>query len=155
MSEENLAVVQQFADRVNQHDIPGFLALVDPEVEFHTFRGVERGLEGARRFAENNGPQEHYLTHVVHEQAFDAGDQVVVFGNIQRRWREAGELGDETRLGVVFTLRAGKVLRFQVFGDRQQALDAAGSAEKGKHPLHREVVHRFAVCWPRHGAVEL
>jgi ketosteroid isomerase-like protein len=129
MSAENLAVVQQFADRVNEQDIPGFLALVDPEVEFHTFRGVERGLEGARRFAESNGPQEHYLTHVVHEQAFDAGDQVVVFGNIQRRWRETGELGDETRLGVVFTLRAGKMLRFQVFRDRQQALAAAGLSQ--------------------------
>jgi hypothetical protein len=46
MSEENLAVVQAFADRVNEQDIPGFLGLVDPEVEFHTFRGVERGLEG-------------------------------------------------------------------------------------------------------------
>jgi len=126
MSEENLAVVQQFADRANDHDIPGFLALVDPEVEFHTFRGVERGLEGARRFAESGAPQEHYRTHVVHEQAFDAGDQVVVFANIQRRWRETGELGDETKLGVVFTLRAGKVLRFQVFRDRQQALAAVG-----------------------------
>ena len=132
MSEENLVIVQQFADRVNEQDIPGFLALVDPEVEFHTLGGVQRGLEGARRFAESNGPQEHYLTHIVHERAFDAGDQVVVFGNIQRRWRETGELGDETRLGVVFTLRAGKVLRFQAFRDRQQALDAAGLSQEGQ-----------------------
>jgi hypothetical protein len=132
MSEENLAIVQAFADRVNEQDIPGFLGLVDPEVEFHTFRGVERGLEGARRFAESNGPREHYLTHVVHEQAFDAGDQVVVFGNIQRRWRETGELGDETRIGAVFTLRAGKVMRFQVFHDREQALAAAGLTQGGQ-----------------------
>jgi hypothetical protein len=39
MSEENLAIVQQFVDQANQQDIPGFLALLDPEVEFHTFRG--------------------------------------------------------------------------------------------------------------------
>lgn len=129
MSEENLAIARAFADRVNEQDIRGFLALVDPEVEFHTFRGVERGLEGARRFAESNGPREHYLTHVVHERAFDVGDQVVVFANIQRRWRETGELGDETRIGVVFTLRAGKVLPFQVFRDRQRALVAAGLTE--------------------------
>ena len=132
MSEENLAVVQQFAERANQQDLPGFLALVDPEVELHTLGGVQRGLEGARRFAENNGPQEHYLTHVVHERAFDAGDQVVVFANIQRRWRETGELGDETRLGVVFTLRAGRVLRLQAFGDRRQALEAAGLTQEGQ-----------------------
>jgi ketosteroid isomerase-like protein len=132
MSEENLAVVQQFAERVNEQDFPGFLALVDPEVELRTLGGVQRGLEGARRFAENNGPQEHYLTHVVHERAFDAGDQVVVFANIQRRWRETGELGDETRLGVVFTLRAGRVLRLQAFGDRRQALEAAGLTQEGQ-----------------------
>jgi len=30
MSEENLAIVQAFADRVNEQDIPGFLALIDP-----------------------------------------------------------------------------------------------------------------------------
>jgi ketosteroid isomerase-like protein len=134
MSEENLAMVQRFADRVNEQDIPGFLALVDPEAELHTFRGVEQGLEGARRFAVSNGPQEHYLTHVVHEQAIDAGDLVVVSANIQRRWRETGELGDETRVGVVFTLREGKVLRFQVFRDRQQALVAAGLTEGGQAP---------------------
>jgi hypothetical protein len=98
-------------------------------VEFHTFRGVERGLDAARRFAEGGAPQEHYLTRVVHEQAFDAGDRVVVFANIQRRWRETGELGDETRVGVLFTLRQGKVLRFQVFRDRQQALEAAGLSQ--------------------------
>jgi hypothetical protein len=66
---------------------------------------------------------------VVHEQVFDAGDQVVAFANIQRRWRETGELGDETRIGVVFTLRAGKVLRFQVLRDREQALAAVGLAQ--------------------------
>jgi ketosteroid isomerase-like protein len=132
MSEENLAVVQQFADRVNEQDIPGFLALVDPEVELRTLGGVQRGLEGARRFAEGGGPQEHYLTHFVHERAFDAGDQVVVFTNIQRRWRETGELGDETRIGAVFTLRAGKVLRLQAFRDRQQALEAAGLTQEGQ-----------------------
>jgi ketosteroid isomerase-like protein len=126
---ENLAIVQQFVDQANQQDIPGFLALLDPEVEFHTFRGVERGLEAGRRFAEGGAPKEHYLTHVVHEQVFDAGDQVVAFANIQRRWRETGELGDETRIGVVFTLRAGKVLRFQAFRDREQALAAAGLAQ--------------------------
>jgi hypothetical protein len=57
MSEENLAIVQQFVDRANQQDIPGFLALLDPEVEFHTFRGVERGLEAGRRFAEGAPPR--------------------------------------------------------------------------------------------------
>jgi ketosteroid isomerase-like protein len=93
ISEENLAIVQRFADTVNQQDLAGFLALVDPEV--------------------------------VREQAFDAGDRVLVFANIQRRWRKTGELGDETRVGVLFTLRQGKVLRFQVFRDRQQALEAA------------------------------
>jgi hypothetical protein len=46
MSEENLAVVQQFAERVNQQDIPGFLALVDPEVEFHTPEGSSAGWRG-------------------------------------------------------------------------------------------------------------
>ena len=46
MSEENPGIVQAFADRVNEQDIRGFLALVDPEVEFHTYRGVEWGPEG-------------------------------------------------------------------------------------------------------------
>jgi ketosteroid isomerase-like protein len=68
---------------------------------------------------------------VVHEQVFDAGHQVVAFANIQRRWRETGELGDETRIGAVFTLRAGKVVRFQVFRDREEALAAAGLTQGG------------------------
>jgi hypothetical protein len=135
ISEENLAIVQRFADTVNQQDLAGFLALVDPEVEFHTFRGVEPGLDVARCFAEGGAPQEHYLTQVVREQAFDAGDRVLVFANIQRRWRKTGELG--TRRGWACSSPSDRARscasKSSVTASKRSKLPS--SASEDKHPL--------------------
>ena len=35
----------------------------------------------------------------------------------------------DTRLYILFTMRAGKVARVEVFGDEQEALEAAGLPE--------------------------
>ena len=79
---------------------PGTNKLGDPLVRIRPADQDTYGMAAA----DSRRPSEHDSdlrlvprSYVVHEQAFDAGDWVVVFANIQRRWRETGELG--TRRG--------------------------------------------------------
>jgi ketosteroid isomerase-like protein len=127
MSEENVALAQRVYDAFNQRDVPSLLALLAPEIEIHTPEGVQRGLEAVGRSAEQQASQEeHSVPHARVDQVFDAGDRVVVFTTLQVRWKETGEVGFEQPAAAVLTMRAGKVLRWQMLSDRQEALEVAG-----------------------------
>jgi hypothetical protein len=88
-------------------------------------RGVDRGLEAARRWVEKQ-TQPHAVMHIVSDQLVEAGDRVVVFARRQMRWRETGELADETPQAALLTFHVGRLSRWQLFPDRKQALLAAG-----------------------------
>jgi ketosteroid isomerase-like protein len=127
MSEENVALAQRVYDAFNQRDVPSLLALLAPEIEIHTPEGVQRGLEAVGRSAEQQASQEeHSVPHARVDQVFDAGERVVVFTTLQVRWKETGEVGFEQPGAAVLTMRAGKVLRWQMLSDRQEALEVAG-----------------------------
>jgi ketosteroid isomerase-like protein len=61
------------------------------------------------------------------EQIIDAGEHVVVLIWIRGRGRASGADVD-SKVGAVFTLRNGKITRYELT-DRQQALKAAGLSE--------------------------
>ena len=122
---DNPASARRLLDAWNQGDVATVLALVTPDVEFETPGGVDRGPEAARQWATKQ-TQPHVTTYIVLEQLLEAGDQVVVLFRRQMRWRETGELGDETPGAALLTFRAGKLLRWRMFPDPDQALEAAG-----------------------------
>jgi ketosteroid isomerase-like protein len=122
---DNLALARRLTDAWNQGDVATVLALVTPDVEFETPGGVDRGPEAARQWVAKQ-TQPHAIMHIVVEQLLEAGDHVVVLSRRQMRWRETGELGDETPGAALMTFRVGKLLPWQMFPDRDQALQAAG-----------------------------
>jgi uncharacterized protein (TIGR02246 family) len=122
---DNLAVAQRLTDAWNQGDAATVLALVTPDVEFQTPGGVDRGPEAARRWVAKQ-TQPHATMQIVVEQLLEAGDRVVVLSRRQMRWRETGELADETPGAALMIFREGRLLRWQMFIDRKQALEAAG-----------------------------
>jgi ketosteroid isomerase-like protein len=66
------------------------------------------------------------------EEVFATGDQVVVFIKIRRRLRgSSSEV--EIRIGELYTLREGKLVRGQGFAEREKALEAAGLSEQDAH----------------------
>jgi ketosteroid isomerase-like protein len=136
---DNLALAQRLLDAWNQGDAAEVLALVTPEVEIETPGGVDRGLEAARRWV-GKQTQPHAVMQIVSEQFVEAGDRVVVFARRQMRWRETGELADETPQAALLTFRMGRLSRWQLFPDRKQALLAAGlesgdtAPPTGSHP---------------------
>ena len=62
------------------------------------------------------------------EELIDAGEQVLAVIREREVGRASGAPVEATHLAV-YTLGGGKVIRLQVFDDRQQALEAAGLAD--------------------------
>jgi hypothetical protein len=106
---------------LSEGDVEAFSALLDPEVEIHTQRGVRRGHEEAARWAR------HRFEHLERRYAIDefqeAGDVVVALARVQYVWREDDKVGDEWLLGIVLNLRDGRLLRWRLFDDPIDALE--------------------------------
>ena len=132
MSQENVEIVRRTVDAYASGDIEGALLAYDPDVEFDVStarpeggvfrgpRGVEEGVQAwVGRWAE-------YRFEV--EDIIDAGDHVLMV------IREFGR-GEQSRVEVnqhtfwVNTFRNGKIVRAELFSDRNRALKAAGLRE--------------------------
>ena len=62
------------------------------------------------------------------ERFFDAGDEVAVFVRVSGTARQSGA-SVEISAAHVLTVRDGRVMRTEVFLDRQEALEAVGLRE--------------------------
>ena len=133
MSQENIEIVKRVIQVINERDLDGLLAVCDPEVEFHTltrWAGEPSGLrghEGAeymlafldRDFDEMRTEPQEFI---------DAGERVVVP-------IELSAIGQQSRVPVrmsealVFTVSDGRLVRVQVCGTREKALEVAGLSE--------------------------
>ena len=100
--------------------------LVRSGIQF-TESGTYRGYEAAMRSMQDYmGAFEDHRTEP--EEFIDAGDRVVVAQSERGRARSSSVELHETWYAVC-TLREGKIVRLQWFGDREQALQAVELAE--------------------------
>jgi ketosteroid isomerase-like protein len=133
MSQENVEIVQRVADAWNRSDVDAFLALYDPECEvifppevpepgpFHGHAELKQWVDGFL------GAWESHRVEVV--EVMDAGDDVVVAVlHMVGRGFGSGVGLDETDAHV-FTIRDGRIARWQNFNTRVEALKAAGLSE--------------------------
>ncbi len=129
---ENVGVVRAMYEAFNRGDWDAVLERVAPEIEFetdprHPEAGIYRGHERFRRLWEDiEAPFEE--TVVEPEKFFAHGDHVVAFVTMRRR-PIGGSEGLAIRIGELWTVREGKLVRGQAFGDRQKALEAVGLSE--------------------------
>ncbi len=128
MKDQNLAIVQgayeAFAAR-DMHRISGYFAddvevSQSPEVPWG---GNYRGLEGLFSFLLKL--IESVESHVVTESLFAAGDHVVLTGRTQGKVVGSGATFDMP-LVHVWTLRDGKIIRYESYIDTPAMLDALG-----------------------------
>ena|SRR5215208_5365687 len=120
--------VRDFIRAFNERDLDSFVAVLDPEVELHSMRGVRKGVEAARRWATRppGGVQQTIeLEQLYEDEAAGSGSAVAL---IRRRWRwaEDGSEAGVDEMAWLFELRAGRVLAWRPFEDRTQAMHAAG-----------------------------
>jgi ketosteroid isomerase-like protein len=136
MSQENVELLRRITETFNRGDVEGALALIDapPEFEFMPsgvfvpdLAGVQRGPEGMRRSAEvfwGEFDNPHFELH----ELVDAGDQVVAWATLRGRGKQSGAEVSWDVWGV-WTVRDGRMVRFQTFTDRKAALEAVGLRE--------------------------
>jgi limonene-1,2-epoxide hydrolase len=123
--------VREFIRAFNERDLDAFAAVLDPEVEVHSMRGLRKGVEAARQWATRppGGVQQTIELEQLYEGGTEGGGGTAV-ALIRRRWQwdEDGSHAGEDEMAWVFELRRHKVLSWRPFDDRDEALRAGGFA---------------------------
>jgi ketosteroid isomerase-like protein len=104
---------------------------MDPEIQFeHRLAALEGsfvGLDGVRDWFADL--LEHFGAWRIYcEDVRDLGDRVLALGTIQATGKESGVV-TELPFTVVARIKDGRMVHFIDYGDRDQALEAAGLSE--------------------------
>jgi ketosteroid isomerase-like protein len=134
VSEENVNIVRRAVEEFNERGFEaiGASELITDDFEFHEppeqpAPRVARGREEARQLAvEFDAVWEEHRSEP-HEIRAVGADRVFLATTEHLKGRDGIEL--EAPFAAVFTLRDGKIVRWQAFWDRQKALHAAGLEE--------------------------
>jgi ketosteroid isomerase-like protein len=133
MSQENVEVVRRATDAYNRGNLQEAASWIDPEIEWDMSRvevpdpGVYRGLDGMQTFF--SSWDESWGSSELEPQEFiDAGDHVVSVVRQVGRGRTSGVEVEQTIIQV-WTLRGGKLVRMEMYPDRDAALEAVGLRE--------------------------
>ena len=130
MSEENVEICKQAIDQWNRGErIPDEAIHPDAEIVSRLMGGGSfHGREGARTYRREI--DEHFDEWtVIPEEWHDAGDRVVMVGQIHLHGRESGITLDQP-IGFLYEVRDRQILRFETFiEDPAEALEAAGLSE--------------------------
>lgn len=121
--------VRGFIRAFNERDLDAFVAVLDPEIELHSMRGLRKGVEAARLWATRGpgGAQQTIELEALYEEGREGGGGVAV-ALIRRvwRWAEDESLAGVDEMAWVFALRGGLVLSWRPFEDRAEGLRAGG-----------------------------
>ena len=136
MSQENVEIVRRGFEAFNRGgaDSRASEAMLAPYIVWEVaigvsdFDGVYRGRDEVRRFWRTFMAELEDM-HIEVEKLVDCGERVFCVAHPVGRGRHSGALAAGGTLYSVFTLRDGLVVRYQLFADRDQALEAAGLRE--------------------------
>ena len=133
MSQDNVGIVKGLYAAFGKGDVPSVLGAMDPQIvwnEAENFPQADRNpyvgptaiLEGVfmRLLAEWDG------FTVTPEEVFDAGDTVVARGRYDGVHKKTGSK-IHAQFAHFWTLRAGKVVKFQQHADTLQVAKAIGA----------------------------
>jgi ketosteroid isomerase-like protein len=134
MSQENVEVVRAIYEEWAKGNLRAGRDLYDrrvvfiPIAEMFDARDFYVGLEGVAEFMR---PFLQAWTNftLTAEELIEAGDSVVVAARQRGLGRESGVLAEFEHQFQVWTFRGAAVIRFEVFRDRGEALEAVGLRE--------------------------
>jgi limonene-1,2-epoxide hydrolase len=127
--------VREFIRAFNERDLDAFIAVLDPEVELHSMKGLIKGVEGARQWAtrKRGGVQQT----IELEQLYEGGDTEAGGGRavalIMRRWHwddDDGEFAGEDEMAWLFDLHEHRIRTWRPFEDRAEALRLGGFSHR-------------------------
>jgi ketosteroid isomerase-like protein len=139
MSKQNVELVRRLLEMFARREHEAVFAFYDPDIEWDAtnirafglddLAAVYHGHEGVRTYWRRWLQAWKDLEFDV-EKVLDAGDEVVALIRNQRQWgRHSGIPVELPPYGLIFTIRAGKVVRWRNFADQEAALEAAGLRE--------------------------
>jgi ketosteroid isomerase-like protein len=121
--------IRRFIDAFNEGDLDSFVAVLDPEIELHSMRGLRKGVEAARLWATRapGGVQQTIELDELYEDGTEGGAGSAV-ALITRRWRWAEDTSPagEDEMAWLFELRDHRIRSWRPFEDRAEALRAGG-----------------------------
>ena len=129
MSQENRELAVQLMRTLNERDAEALIALIDPQVEWHSFFGIGqdgtyRGHDGTRQYMRDLADAWDIVRGDV-DDAVSVGAVTVLVGRIHYRGRGSG-VESEAPAGWALKFRDGKLVRFRAFRDPEKALEAVG-----------------------------
>ncbi|MFN8216429.1 MAG: nuclear transport factor 2 family protein [Solirubrobacterales bacterium] len=123
--------VREFIRAFNERDLDAFVAVLDPEVELHSMKGLRKGREAARVWATRKpgGVQQTIELEQLYEDGTEGGGGRAV-ALVQRHWHweEDGSRAGTDPLAWAFELRDRRVLSWRPYEDRDAALREYGFA---------------------------
>lgn len=121
--------VREFIRAFNERDLDAFVAVLDPEVELHSMKGLRKGREAGRVWATRppGGVQQTIELEQLYEEGLESGGGTAV-ALIRRRWHwdEDGSAAGEDEMAWLFELRDHRIRSWRPFEDRVEALHAGG-----------------------------
>jgi ketosteroid isomerase-like protein len=135
VSHQNVEIVRRAVAALNRRDFPAAFELIHPEAELDWSRrlldpAVLRGHEGAEQFIEETF-EIFGDVKIEEEEIIDLGEEVVMVGVARFQGRSSGaEVA--ARAANVWTVRDGKIVRFQLYQDKESALRAMGTPTRSE-----------------------
>jgi ketosteroid isomerase-like protein len=121
--------VREFIRAFNERDLDAFAAVLDPEVELHSMKGLRKGREAARVWATRapGGVQQTIELDELWEEGLEGGGGRAV-ALIRRlwHWEEDGAAAGVDEMAWSFELRDGRILSWRPYEDRAEALRLGG-----------------------------
>lgn len=121
--------VREFIRAFNERDLDAFAAVLDPDVELHSMKGLRKGREAARVWATRapGGIQQTIELEQLYEEGLESGGGTAV-ALIKRiwHWDEDGSAAGEDEMAWLFELREHRVRSWRPYEDRREALRAGG-----------------------------
>jgi ketosteroid isomerase-like protein len=131
MSQENVELIRRLSDDFARGDMTSLLGKFDPDVEWLPRRaateGAYRGSAGIERFIADT--TEVFEKFEPRFEYTDLGERVLAWGHIHVRAKGSGIETDIEAWGI-FEFREGKIARFEDFGTKEKAFEAAGLSEQ-------------------------
>jgi limonene-1,2-epoxide hydrolase len=119
--------VREFIRAFNERDLDGFVAVLDPEVELHSMKGLRKGREAARLWATRppGGVQQAIELEELFEDDTEAGGgRALALVRRAWHWDEDGSPAGEDEMAWFFELHDHKVCSWRPFEDREAAWQA-------------------------------